>query len=189
MARSTNDNRRGVMITPDSARRIAKAVQAYEQGRVNIRAKPLRTATDEGGEPIRIGLTCSAWQRNTTQAVVLLYEDDCDDSGSGSCDGGSGSDSGSGSGENTLEAFNRLFDIPENYLVYLALAKNGCWQVIAAGCYQEAGSGSSGECFCVSLGGQDLTTIEGYVTGQSQILGHENGCLKWFDTTTCDGSA
>lgn len=160
-------------------------MQAYEQGRVNIRAKPLRTATDEGGEPIRIGLTCEPWPRYTTQHVVLLYEDDCDAAGSGAC----GSGSGAGSGEDTLEAYNRLFAIPENSIVYLALAKNGCWQVIAAGCYQEGVEGSSGECTCLGIGGEDLTGIAGYNPAAAQILGHENGCLKWFDTTTCAGSS
>lgn len=184
MARRLDDNRRGVMITPDSARRIAKAVQAYEQGRVNIKAKPLRTADDGDDEPIRIGLTCEPWARYTTQSVVLLYENDCEAAGSGTCDG-----SGSGSGEDTLEAYNRLFAIPENSLVYLAMAKNGCWQVIAAGCYQEGVEGSSGECTCLAIGGEDLTAIEGYNQNSTQILAHENGCLKWLDTTECSSGS
>lgn len=175
------------MLTADAARRVARAVQSYEHGRVNIKSRPLRTAIDDS-EPVRIGLTCEPWPRYTTQSVVLLYEGDCDLAGSGSCDG-SGSGSGSGSGDDTLEAYNRLFAIPENSIVYLAMAKNGCWQVIAAGCYQEGVAGSSGECTCLALGGEDLTEIAGYKQSEEQILGHENGCLKWFDTTTCSGSS
>jgi hypothetical protein len=31
-----------------------------------------------------------------------------------------------------------------------------------------------------------LTTVEGYDAAKTQLLGHENGCLKWIDTIECD---
>jgi hypothetical protein len=33
-----------------------------------------------------------------------------------------------------------------------------------------------------------LKTLDGYQDGARQILGQENGCLKWFDVTECPTS-
>lgn len=177
------DNNRGVMITADAARRIGRAVQAFEHGRrPAIKAKPLRTAADDGTEPVRIARVPSQWAKDTELEVDLIYESDCDDEDGGSA-GGSG-----GSGGGTLMAWNRLFDIPAEALVYLGMALNGCWQVLAvsADCSTGSdGSGSGSGCDCATLGGQDLTTITGYDETTTQLLGHEYGCLRWFDTTDC----
>lgn len=180
MARQPDDSRRGVLITPDSARRIAKAVQAYEQGRVNIKAKPLRTMGDEAEPPIRWAKYASAWPKDTAQDVEIIYKSSCDDEGSGFGEG-------SGSGD-TVNAWNRIFDIPANARVAISQSENGCWYVVAVGCGEDEGSGSgsgSGACDCVSVGGQDLTTLPGYDEGETQVLGHQDGCLQWISTTDC----
>jgi hypothetical protein len=40
-----------------------------------------------------------------------------------------------------------------------------------------------------TIGKLDLQTIPGWNKTVEQVLGHnENGCLKWFDTTTCESS-
>lgn len=39
------------------------------------------------------------------------------------------------------------------------------------------------------LGSVDLSTIDGYVGDEEQLLGHDDGaCLKWFSVTTCSTS-
>lgn len=186
MARRIGDNTRPVMLTADAARRVARAVQGYEHARrPSIKAARLRTAASDDGEPLRMVRVDEAWPKDTSRAVQLIYERDCDieDDGSGS---------GSGSGEDTLEeVYNRLFDIPAHAIVYIGMARNGCWHVVAAGCGwggsgSESGSESgSGDCPCVSIGGEDLTTVSGYDANATQVLAHENGCLKWISTTDC----
>lgn len=175
------DRRRGVMITAESARRIARAVQAYEHGERRTKPKPLRTAFDDD-TPIRIARVPSAWAKDTQLSVEIIYAASCTDSGEGS-----GSGSGSGSGE-SIEAWNRIFDILEGSIVFLAQAENGCWHVVAAGCGDDgsgSGSGSGSGCACMAIGGHDLTTLDGYDASKKQILGHDLGCLKWYDTTDC----
>lgn len=172
------------MLTADAARRIAKAVQAYEQNRTNIKAKPLRTMSDDGGASIRLARVTEDWAKDTEADVQLIYERSCEDEGSGGSDG-------SGSGGETVTAWNRIFPIPAGATVEITEAVNGCWYVVAAGCGEEdlSGDESGSGCGCTAIAGHDLTTVEGYEAEATQILGHENGCLKWFDTTECSSGS
>jgi len=127
MARQTDDNTRPVMLTADAARRIAKAVQAYEQGRTNIKAKPLRTAGDDSEPSVRIGKTQSEWPVGTI-ATIDLYEDGTppDESYSGTL----------------ADCVNKFATVNADAWVAVALAANGHWYLIAAQC-GDTGSGSS----------------------------------------------
>lgn len=42
---------------------------------------------------------------------------------------------------------------------------------------------------CLRIGGDDLSQIAGFATGQQQILGHDGSCLKWYDVHTCPSTA
>lgn len=68
------DNTRGVMLTQDSAKRIARAVQSYEsRARYAIKAKPLRTASgDDGSEAVRMGVITGAWMKGDIATVTRL---------------------------------------------------------------------------------------------------------------------
>ena len=172
MARVDN-SQRGVLISVESARRIAKAVQAYEQGRRRIRAPRMRTAFDDG-DPLRLCRVPTAWPRGESLELEPIYETSCSDEGSESSAGSGG-----------LVVQNEIFDIAADSIALVMRAKNGCWYVVAAGCGEvTAGGSGSGDC-CMTIGGQDLTTISNYQSDELQVLMHENGCLFWATTTDC----
>lgn len=70
MPRYDNSDRGG-MISRESMQRIQRAVSAYERN-VDIHAKPLRTAADDGGESIRLGKITGTWGKGTTATVTRL---------------------------------------------------------------------------------------------------------------------
>jgi hypothetical protein len=168
-------SQRGALVSIESARRIARAVQAYEQGKRDDVAPRLKRAFDEG-DPVKIGKTTEKWHKGSTTDLELIYEGDCDDEGS--------------SGGETLEAHNLSYDVDEGAKCIVALAGNGCWYLVEAESCPEDGSGSDegsgSDCGCTSIGGQDLTTLDGYDDTKTQVLAHEEGCLKWVDTTECE---
>lgn len=173
MARLTGDNTRPVMLTADSARRIAKAVQAYEQGRVNIKAKPLRTAGEDGA-PLILAYVPDEWPRASSQVVDVLLPESCGNPGPAGS--GSGSD-----GAEQVTAWNLFYDIQQGAIVLLTQTDNQCWYVVQASCGE-----ADGGCQCVAIGGHDLTQLENYKPEEKQLLGHSDGCLQWFDTSFCE---
>lgn len=125
MARIDN-SQRGVLISVESARRIAKAVQAYEQGRQRIRAPRMRTVAGDDN-PLRIGKTRDAWSKGTT-ATIDLYEsgDPPDETLSGELAG----------------CVNKFADIGADKWVAVQLAANGSFYLVSAECGDDSGSGS-----------------------------------------------
>lgn len=75
MARRIGDNNRAVMLTADAVRRIGKTVQAYEQGRTDIKARPLRTAYGDDGDSIRLGSISGSWLKGDTATVTRMKGD------------------------------------------------------------------------------------------------------------------
>lgn len=161
---------RSYTFGPDGVRRIVATVRAHERGNRDMPPIKFRDVGDDGSEyAIRLASVDEAWQRGVVREVDLIFEADCEDEGSGEPE--------------TREVHNKLFDIPANSIAEIALAKNGCWYVVGVGCRGEEGSGSG--CDCLAIGGEDLATLPGYDATKVQILGHETGCLKWFDTDEC----
>lgn len=156
-----------VTFTEGGARRIVAAVRSYERGTRDQPAIKFRQPGDEGGGAIRLARANADWGKDQTQEVTLIYESSCDDEESGS-------------GSKTIEAWNRLWPIKSNALVEIAQAVNGCWYVVAA-----TSPGDSSGCDAVAIGGQDLTALDGYDDTTVQVLGHDHGCLRWFNTTNC----
>lgn len=78
MARADKSNR-GVLITEESARRIARAVQKLEQGSRNVPGRKMRTAFDEGDSEIRRGRFEGLWQYAANKEVELLDRADDED--------------------------------------------------------------------------------------------------------------
>lgn len=161
-------SQRGALVSIESARRIARAVQAYEQGKRDDVAPKLKRAFDEGGDPVKIGKTTEKWDKGTTTDLEIYYEDDCDDPGS--------------SGSETLEVYNFAYDVNEGVRCIVALATNGCWYLVSA---ESCPSLESALPNCPAIGGQDLTTVGDYDATKVQMLGHDLGSLKWFDVYTC----
>lgn len=164
---------RGALVSVDSLRRLARALQRHEQGNRDIPGVKLRTAFDDGSSPVRLGRTTAAWSKGTTQEIELIYKNSPD---------------AEGSGGDTLEAHNQTMDVAEDRIVIVAEATNGAWYLVEAesGCAEGSGSG---ECECVEIGGHDLTTLPDYDDTKTQVLGHEFGCLKWIDTTECEAGS
>jgi hypothetical protein len=169
---ATFDRKRGVLITEDAARRIARAVQRINNANRDSPGVKLRTAYDDGGGQVQIGRTTEKWDKDTSTELELILEDSCDEEGSGS-------------GGQTLEAYNLAYDVGEGVRCIVAEATNGCWYLVEAEACPDDGSGS-GDCDCVAIGGQDLTELPGYDDTKTQILAHEQGCLRWLDTTECE---
>lgn len=161
-------SQRGALVSIESARRIARAVQAYEQGWRDDRAPRLKRSFDDN-DPVRIGKTTEKWAKGSTTELELVYELDCDEEGS--------------SGGDIQEAHNLAFDVNEGVHCVIALAGNGCWYLVEAESCPDDGSGS--DCGCPAIGGQDLSTLSGYDDTKTQVLAHESGCMKWVDTTEC----
>lgn len=115
----------------------------------------------DGGTKVQLAQATGDWTAGTQATLTLVYVDDC----------GTASP-----GEETIEAWNRSYDVASGATVVVAQAKNGCWYLVDA---------SSG---CISIGGHNLATIEGFDETKTQVLGQEGGCLKWIDTTTCNSS-
>jgi hypothetical protein len=161
---------RGVLITEESARRISRAIQKLEQGNRAVDGRKLRVGYDEGTD-VQICKTTEEWAKGTTAELEIIYADDCDNEGS--------------DGEK-VEAHNISYDVAAGAKVVIALATNGCWYMVEASDDCEEDSEGSGECGCTSLGGEDLKQLTGYDASKTQVLAHENGCLKWIDTTECE---
>lgn len=122
------DPNRPVMLTADAARRIGRAVQAYEQGRARIPAKPLRTAAgDDGGETMRLCRTSCAFDKGTVQTLAV-WED------------GTPPNETISAGETVQDVVNKYADIEANAFVSVALHGNGRWYVVSAECGVTAGS-------------------------------------------------
>lgn len=75
MPSQPGDNTRPVMLTADAARRIGRAVQAYEQGHPQMRGKLLRTAAGDGGDELRLGTVSGSWLKGATATVTRLNGD------------------------------------------------------------------------------------------------------------------
>lgn len=171
MGRRIDNSDRGALISVESVRRIAKAIAKVENGDRRIPAPPIRTAyEDETG--VKIGRTAAAWPKGEVAELELIYQGDCEVEG------------GSGSGGNLLEAHNVVFDVASGVRVVVALAENGCWYLVQAESCDTDGSGSG--CECPAIGGQDLTTLDNYDASKVQLLGHDMGCLRWFNVTECE---
>jgi len=164
---------RRVKFSEEGARRIIAATRAYERGNRDQPPVKFRTVGDDAS-PLTVCRTAGQWLKGETKELDVIFEDSCDDEGSGS---------GSGGGR-TLEAHNPLFDVAGGAVVLVGQAENGCWYLVQA---ESSDGGTTGEPQGPGIGGQTLTTIQGYGVVYPQVLGHDvNGNLVWFNTTECD---
>ena len=83
----------------------------------------------------------------------------------------------------TLSAFNFLYPVAADSYVFVEKIR-GHWYLVSAG-IPPVVSTSGGACWPVNIGGHDLTGLNGYNGATTQVLGHVNGCLQWFNTQEC----
>lgn len=179
MPRRLDGSDRGVLITQESARRIQRVVQRIEGGDRNTTAPPLPTAFDDGGEPLRVGKVSADWAVGTC-ATVTLWERTGTDCTPTEID----------PPETVDDVFNLSFDVAADSWVVIGQAADGRWYLVEVGkepdCGSGSGSGSGSDCCRQTIAGEDLTTVSGYDATKTQLLGHENGCLRWIDTSACE---
>ncbi len=155
-----------VKFTEDGARRIVAATRAFERGNRDQPPIKFRSTGGDDGDPVRVGQVTTAWARGTCTSVVIWEQQ--------------GSDCEPVENDPPVvidDVANLSHDVAAHSWVLIVKAANGRWYLLEAGL--------SGECR-TTIGGEDLTTLPDYDGAASQVLGHgPDGCLKWFDTTTC----
>jgi hypothetical protein len=157
-----------VTFTRQAAERIAKIVRRVEQG--DRGSEPLvfqRVLSSPPSSPVRLCKTAAKWAKDT-EAELNVWED------------GTSTAPEESSPSKTVTASNLFYDVDEGVFVVVAKAANGRWYLVEPG---NPDDGSS--CKKPVIAGEDLTTVLGYDATKTQVLGHEAGCLKWIDTTTC----
>lgn len=76
---------------------------------------------------------------------------------------------------------NLSYDVMAGSWVVIGQAADGKWYLV------EAGKTDSTTTCRRTIGGEDITTLPGWVETKVQLLGHDtSGCLKWFDILECD---
>lgn len=119
-----NKGKRPTTLTRNAVKRIGRAVNAYERGDRNIHPRKFRSYGGGGGEgePVRLGKTTEAWNKNTL-ATIELYEE------------GDPLDEQKKTPAETIEdCVNKFANIAANKWVLVALAGNGSYYVFAAEC-------------------------------------------------------
>lgn len=179
MGRRLDNSDRGVMITAESVRRIAKVIQKIENGDRAIPPQRLRTAEDEGegggGDPIRIGKTPCDWAVGQCVTITLWEA------------AGEGCTPTQTSPPETIENVRNLsHDVAMDSWVAIGRAADGNWYLVEAGS-PEAESPSPGSPCRKTIGGEDVTKWTGWDGTKVQLLGHDaDGCLQWFDVNACE---
>jgi hypothetical protein len=148
------------------AKRIGKVVRLVERGPDKVR---LGGPANQGPVPgVRLLLAkhaATSWATGST-AVVEVYN----------------GPPGAVASALTMVAYNHYVKFGEDTACtnrWVALGHNGfAW--IAIDAQSECGT-------CVSeVGGVDFRSFPNYARTTEQVLGHDtNGCIKWFNTTTC----
>lgn len=152
-----------VSFSQGDAQRISAATLAYERGNRDMPAIRFRQPGDGGGA-IRVGKVSQDWSVGTC-TTVNIWED------------GSGCEP-TNSNDTVEDVANLTMKVSAGSWVFIGQAANGRWYLLAAG---------NNDSCKKSIGGQDVSSIDGHDSAKTQVLGHDaNGCLKWIDTTPCD---
>lgn len=154
-----------VKFSEEGAKRIIAATRAYERG--NRDQSPIEFRTPGDDLSIRVGRTTAEWPKGGTHEVQLGYIESCDDEDPS---------------EKTVEAINLWHPVAAGVRVLIAQALNGCWYLIEA---ESCGDILATGCCAPAISGEDVSKIPGYDATKTQVIGHEEGCLRWITTYTC----
>lgn len=114
-----NDNTRPVMLTAAAARRVSRAVAAYERG--NRDQPPITFRTGGDDSPIRICKTTAAWPKGQL-ATLEVWED------------GTPPNEAKTTGLTIADVVNKYANVASGKFCSIALHANGYWYLIAAEC-------------------------------------------------------
>lgn len=154
-------------FSEEDARRIGRAVRLTERyvGKGDL-SGPL---SERGGIGVRLLIARhdgTSWPTQTT-AVVTIYNGDPIASAA------------------TVVASNQFLRISTNNDCtnrWVALGHNG------NGWYAVNWENACTATCSMSFGGVDFSGLPNYAETATQVLGHEAGCIKWFNVTTCSTS-
>jgi hypothetical protein len=118
-------SQRGVLITEESARRIARAVQKIHNAKRDQPGRKFRVGYDEGGSSLRLGKVSAAWDKGTL-ATVTIYDQ-----------GTPPNEEADDPAETIEDVVNKFADIDADSWVMIAELPTGRWYVIAAECTDE----------------------------------------------------
>lgn len=155
-----------VVFTRPAAERISNAVRKVEAGNRDGQPLVFRRVSAAAGSQLRLGTFTGDWQTGTYKTVTLT-----------------------GSTQ-TASVYNWTTPVVVN------TGSTECRRYVIFG--NAAGTHSLVEvqlqhtsCTCVlSVGGIDLTQLQGYSASQVQLLGHNTTgpCLQWYSVSTCTTS-
>ena len=158
-----------ITFTRPAADRIANVVRIVEQGSRDEAPLNFARALDSlPGTPLKLGTFTADWQIDALQTVTFYNVTSTPNTASvrNLCVPSVGF-----STSNTAET---------RYVIFSKVKYYTSEPVVVE--IQQAGTAT---CTLI-LGSVDLSTIDGYVGDEEQLLGHDDGaCLKWFSVTTC----
>lgn len=154
-------------FSEEDAKRIGRSVRLTERyvGKDDLTG----ASSERGGIGVRLLLARhvgTSWPTQTT-AVVTIYNGDPITSAA------------------TVVAKNQYLKFSTNANCtqnWVALGHNG-W-----GWYAISKEFSCTATCSSSFGGLDFSAVPGYAATATQVLGHEAGCVRWLDVTTCSTS-
>ena len=116
-----NKGKRPTTLTRSAVKRIGRAVNAYERGDRDVPGRKFRRfGGGDSGEPVRLGKTTAAWEKNTLAEITLWEE-------------GDPPGEAAASPEVTLEdVVNHLHYVAADVFVLLAMGETGSWYLIAS---------------------------------------------------------
>jgi hypothetical protein len=164
---AANPGQRPFMVTGDSMRRIAAAVQHYEQGDRKQSPIKFRDAGDDGGERLKLCKTSEEWEYNTLATLQVWHE---------------GTPPSESSSDETIEdVVNKVAKVAADTFVIIGQADNDSWYLVEI--CRECELGHRAERLTES-GFDDTTGTDDLANGDgAQVLLHQNGCLTWVKLT------
>lgn len=159
--RAANLGQRPFMVSGDSLKRIAAAVQSYEHG--DRKQSPTRLPRAIGGDDaLKLCKTTGTWGYDTIATLDVWH--------------GGDPPVESGSSE-TVQAVNKIAPVAADTFVLVGRADNGSWYLLEIGRECEDGSRAARLTEAElddSIASTPLETDTG-----PQVLIHDEGCLRW----------
>jgi hypothetical protein len=155
------------MVSGDSMKRIAAAVQGYEHG--NRRQSPVnfRTATGDDGGGLKLCKTTSDWEVNTLAELEVWHAGDPPEESS--------------SDETVSDVVNKVAKVVAGTFVLIGEADNGSYYLVEV--CRDCEFGHRAERLTENnLDVESVTDDLEHGPGP-QVLLHHNGCLKWVGLT------
>jgi len=155
-----------VAFNLDDAQRIARVVRKVESGNRDESPLRFRRIVEAGGKstPLKLGTFQGNWSTGELKTVTLH---------------------GVTSTPNTASVLNLTMQVSgvdggDTHFVIFGRVKHTT-DLLAVEIQQPQD--------CLRVAGYDVSQINNFSAGQSQILGHDGTCLKWYDVSTCPSTA